>query len=146
MGVKALVITNSFIRQKQPTMVTYDEISSEITPASIIKFSDGKASLKDIVLNKDGSTNLAELNFTECQNVGNPALRYLDFSFNLSEEEASYPELSFLVNNIPYESSSNDFIISYDKENKKVKIYFAVSKIDTDKNLVPYYGKDSISF
>lgn len=135
------------IKQKQPSAVKSGNISSQITPYTIMKVSDGVIDINEIVLNKDGSTNYKELNLAKEQGIGDAKLRYLDYSFSLSDEEIKYSNnLSFLINGNSYNPENKDYIIQYDKENKSIKVYFAVAQIDGSKQFIPYYNEASKNF
>jgi hypothetical protein len=146
LGIKSLVISNTEITQQQPTKIKTEVVSSAITPSAIMSISDGIINIDEIILNKDGSTNFRGLSFINELGVGEPDLRYLDFSFNLVNDEDLYPEINFLLNENLYDDSNKDFLIEYDKENKKITVYFAVVKINDADEFVPYYNEDSQEF
>jgi len=130
------------VKQKQPSNVTLNHISSQLIPHTLTKIYDGKMEVSDIILNKDGSTNYKELNLSKEQGVGDHQFRYLDTSFNLTEEEArDVASLSFLINGSSYNPDSKDFVIQYDQENKLIKFYFAVAQLDDSKQFIPYYNQ-----
>ncbi len=141
-GEKEVNVLFEDIKQKQPSNVISSYISSQLIPYTLTKIYDGRMEVSDIILNKDGSTNYKELNLSKEQGVGDHQFRYLDTSFNLTDEEASdVASLSFLINGSPYNPNSKDFVIQYDQENKLIKFYFAVAQLDDSKQFIPYYNQ-----
>jgi len=135
------------IKQQQPYAVKSGNISSRITPYTIMNVSDGKVDISEIILNKDGSTNFKELNLAKEQGIGNSGFRYLDYSFSLTDEEVKFSHnLSFFINGNSYNPESGDYIIQYDKEKRSVNVYFAVAEINDAKQLIPYYNEAAKSF